>query len=89
MLVRFLMLSELRTGETGTRGIGRGIAECLARDGFQLVLGYNSNLQRAQTTCTELTEKYHVRARHVSGDIADSRTVENLFEAAQVRHLGP
>lgn len=27
----------------GTRGIGLGIARCLARDGHNLVLGYNSN----------------------------------------------
>ncbi|KAK9839221.1 hypothetical protein WJX81_002156 [Elliptochloris bilobata] len=67
----------------GTRGIGLGIAECLARDGYDLVLGYNSNAQRAQQTKASIEEKHGVRVQVVAGDIAEPATINMLFGTAR------
>ena len=67
----------------GTRGIGLGIAECLARDGFSLVLGYNSNAERAEQASASLQERHSVHVQVVAGDIAEQSTVDALFSAAQ------
>ena len=44
----------------GTRGIGLGIARCLARDGYNLVLGYCSNIEAAQAACEALRKEFGV-----------------------------
>ena len=74
--------------DTGTRGIGLGVAECLARDGFSLVLGYSSNKERAEQARAGLQERHSVHVQVVAGDIAEDSTINALFSAAQAS-LGP
>lgn len=64
----------------GTRGIGLAIARKLASDGFNLVLGYNSNHDTAQLAQKEL-EKFNVKVVTVAGDIKQLETVNTLFRA--------
>ncbi|KAH8049340.1 hypothetical protein JL720_15647 [Aureococcus anophagefferens] len=42
----------------GTRGIGKGIAEALASQSFDLLLTYNSDADAAAATAAEITEAY-------------------------------
>lgn len=74
--------------DVGTRGIGLGVAKCLARDGFSLVLGYSSNKERAEQARASLQERHSVHVQVVSGDIAEQSTINALFSAAQAS-LGP
>jgi NAD(P)-dependent dehydrogenase (short-subunit alcohol dehydrogenase family) len=67
----------------GTRGIGLGIAKCLARDGYNLLLGYNSNHQAAEQTRETLQKEYGVQVYCCAGDIAVPETMEKLFEGVQ------
>lgn len=64
----------------GTRGIGLGIARSLARDGYNLVLGYNANHQAAEKTKKDLENEFHNRVFCVSGDISLAETMEKLFD---------
>lgn len=64
----------------GTRGIGLGIARSLARDGYNLVLGYNSNHQAAEKTKDDLEKEFQVRVFCVPGDISLPETMQKLFD---------
>lgn len=65
----------------GTRGIGLGIAKSLARDGYNLVLGYHTNQEAAERTKDVIEKEFGVQVRCVGGDIALPETMEKLFEA--------
>lgn len=67
----------------GTRGIGLGIATCMARDGYSLVLGFNANEQAAAQTKEQLEKEYKVRVVVVGGDIAAPATMQDLFKAVE------
>lgn len=66
----------------GTRGIGLAISRTLASNGFNLVLGYNSNHDAALEAKTEL-EKFDVKVVTVAGDIKQPETVDALFAAVE------
>lgn len=64
-------------------GIGLGIAQCLARDNYNLVLGYNSNKQAAERTKQQLEKDYGIQVVIVGGDIAAPVTMQNIFKAVR------
>lgn len=66
----------------GTRGIGLAISRKLARDGFNLVLGYNSNHDAALEAKNEL-ETSNVKVVTVAGDIKKSETIDAFFTALE------
>ncbi|WP_045116219.1 SDR family NAD(P)-dependent oxidoreductase [Plesiocystis pacifica] len=77
------MKTALVTG--GTRGIGLGIANSLARDGYALVLGYNSNHDAAKESEAKLREAYGVEVATVAGDTAKPETMAKLFDVVRER----
>ena len=68
------------------RGLGRGIACQLARDGCDLVLGWRSNESAVRETVDRVTG-LGARALAVQGDVSDRFTSEQLAKAA-VSDLG-
>ncbi|NEO30749.1 MAG: SDR family oxidoreductase [Symploca sp. SIO3C6] len=64
----------------GTRGIGLAISRKLASEGFNLVLGYNSNHKAALEAKNEL-EKSKIKVVIVAGDIKKYETIDELFTA--------
>lgn len=64
----------------GTRGIGRGIAESLARRGYDLLLAYHSDAGAAEAVRGQLCEKYGVRVACVGGDLALESARDKLYE---------
>jgi NAD(P)-dependent dehydrogenase (short-subunit alcohol dehydrogenase family) len=63
----------------GTRGIGLGIATCMARDGYNLILGYHINHDAAERTKEALEKEYGIKVICCSGDIALPDTMEKFF----------
>ncbi|XP_035694234.1 3-oxoacyl-[acyl-carrier-protein] reductase FabG-like [Branchiostoma floridae] len=63
----------------GTRGIGYGIAEELASAGYDLVLGYQKNQERAQDAKGHLEGTYKVRVFLVGGTTEEEATVDAYF----------
>ena len=80
------MKNALVTG--GTRGIGFGIASSLARDGYNLVLGYNSNEAAANEARAQLEKEHGVRVVCVAGDTAAKATMTKLFAAVKEHFNG-
>jgi len=71
------MKTALITG--GSRGIGFGIAECLAKDGFNLAI----NGVRDESNVTEVLDKlrtYGVKVIYCQGDISRQESRESIIE---------
>ena len=44
----------------GTKGIGKAVAECLAKSGYHLILTYSADQKTAVNTQQELQAKYGI-----------------------------
>lgn len=64
----------------GTRGIGRGIADALAREGFDLLLTYNSDTSAAITAAHELRKTHNRKVWCFGGDLTRRDTRDALFK---------
>ena len=65
----------------GTRGIGRGISESLAAQGFDLLLTYNSDADAAAESAKRLTSEYpDCKVECVGGDVSLESTRDAIFE---------
>lgn len=65
----------------GTRGIGRGISECLAAWLHILILTYNTDLERATQVALDLKarHKHLVHVELVGGDLSQVETRDKVF----------
>ena len=62
----------------GTKGIGRAVANCLAKAGYQLILTYASDTKAAEATCMALSQAYGVRVELLRADITDPHAVDEV-----------
>ena len=82
------MSKEVAIVTGGTRGIGSGIAEHLARAGYDLILGYNSNATAAKETKEALQNSHGVKVATVCGDVAEQSTIDNIFTCLTTEFSG-
>ncbi len=68
------------TGASG--GIGRGIAERLAADGFSVVLTYSGNATKAQDALKSI-QAASGKAISIAADISKADDVKQIFQAAR------
>ncbi|MFD6421153.1 SDR family oxidoreductase [Streptomyces sp. NPDC060198] len=71
----------------GSRGIGRGIVERLAREGAEVVFNYAQNTEAAEEV-VRTVEEAGGRARALKLDLAESGAAEKLMEAAEEQSSG-
>lgn len=62
-----------------SKGIGRAIAKRLANDRMNIVIGYNSSKEAAETLAEELAAR-GIRAIAVQGDVGDYVCVKKMFD---------
>ncbi len=75
------MNSQKRVLVTGSsRGIGRAIAECLAKDGFEIVLHCRSQREQAEHVCSGILAQGG-KASILQFDVSDRATTRQLLEA--------
>lgn len=70
-----------------SRGIGRAIAERLARDGYTVIINYKSNQQSA-VSCQQAIEAAGGRAELLPFDVADGAAIEAALSAWDAAHEG-
>lgn len=71
----------------GSRGIGRAIAERLARDGYTVVINYKSNQQSA-ISCQQAIESAGGKAELLQFDVTDGEAIETALTAWDNVHPG-
>jgi 3-oxoacyl-[acyl-carrier protein] reductase len=71
----------------GSRGIGRAIAERLARDGYTVVINYKSNQQSA-INCQQAIESAGGKAELLQFDVTDGTAIETALTAWDNAHPG-
>lgn len=71
----------------GSRGIGRAIAERLARDGYTVVINYHSNTLAAEQT-REAIESAGGKAELLQFDVTDGTAIETALTAWDNAHPG-
>jgi|MucameStandDraft_1065616.scaffolds.fasta_scaffold03211_11 3-oxoacyl-[acyl-carrier protein] reductase len=62
----------------GTKGIGKAVAECLAKAGYSLVLTYASDEEGALRVANGLLRQYKVDACALQADISDPKSIEKI-----------
>lgn len=62
----------------GTKGIGKAVAECLAKAGYSLVLTYASDENEAVRVANDLQQQYDVEANVLQADISDRKSIEKI-----------
>ena len=67
----------------GAKGIGKGIAECLAGEGVNVVINYRSDPENAAKVEKDFTEKYGVGVLMVQGDAGLQETIDRVFDEAK------
>lgn len=72
----------------GTRGIGWGISQQLAQNGYDLIIGFNSNEEAALAAKTTLESTYGIKVHTIKGDVAEESTVDALFEVIESQFSG-
>ncbi|MFF5288598.1 SDR family oxidoreductase [Paractinoplanes globisporus] len=71
----------------GSRGIGREVAERLARDGLAVVIDYAGDKAAADSAVAELTAT-GAQVLAVQGDVADEVAMQAVFDQAEERFGG-
>lgn len=69
----------------GSRGIGRAVCEALAKEGFSVVINYNSNHEAARLTKSAV-EDLGGEAELLPFDVADLHSVESALNEWRERH---
>ena len=70
-----------------SRGIGRAIAERLAKDGYTVLINYKSN-QQAAISCQQAIEAAGGKAELLPFDVADGQAIEAALTAWDAAHEG-
>lgn len=60
----------------GTKGIGNAVAECLAKSGYDLLLTYASDTERAKRVQSDLQGKYKINVEILQADASDMGQIE-------------
>ncbi len=64
----------------GTGGIGEAVCRLLARDGYNIILHYNSSKDKAEKIAKEITEAYGVEVISVQTDLSEDLAGKKLGE---------
>ncbi|MCD8262970.1 MAG: SDR family oxidoreductase [Tannerellaceae bacterium] len=62
----------------GTKGIGRSVASCLGKEGYDLVLTYSSDDNSAEYIKNELQSGYDIRVALLKADITHRESIEQI-----------
>ncbi|MDR0349081.1 MAG: SDR family oxidoreductase [Tannerella sp.] len=64
----------------GTRGIGRSVAFCLAKSGFNLVLTYASDEINAKVTADKISDETGVKVSVIRADISNKQSIDDIAQ---------
>lgn len=62
----------------GTKGIGKAVAECLAKSGYHLILTYSADQKTAVNTQQELQAKYGISVSVIQADNLNFQAIDTI-----------
>ena len=65
-----------------SRGIGAACAVAMAKSGYNVILGYKEQKQKAENLAKVLIEGYGIAALAVQADVSDSKQAQELVDVA-------
>lgn len=71
----------------GTKGIGKAVAFCLAKAGYNLVLTYASDPATAEQACEELQQQLQIKVFVLQADITEKESIEKISVYLQEQDL--
>ncbi|WP_195371967.1 MULTISPECIES: SDR family oxidoreductase [Parabacteroides] len=71
----------------GTKGIGKAVAFCLGKAGYNLVLTYASDPNTAEHTREEFQQQLQIKVFVLQADVTDKDSIEKIYTYLQERDL--
>ncbi len=62
----------------GTKGIGKSVARCLGKIGYNLILTYNTDTIIAQQSCTDLRTECNTDVIALQADSSDKKAIDTI-----------
>ena len=66
----------------GTRGIGEAISKEFAKKGYDTIVNYVNNNQKAQNLKQELEKEYNIKVLPIQADISNEKENKNMVDTA-------
>lgn len=73
-------MSKLALITGGSRGIGKAIAKKLAKEGYNLVINYNSSEKRALKVKDDLEKEFKIEVKVIQCDVSDYKQVKKMYK---------
>ena len=64
----------------GTKGIGKAVAQILAKAGYNLILTYGNDVEAAQFVQAEFTERFNTEIFILQADITSEKSIQVIFD---------
>lgn len=71
----------------GTKGIGKAVASCLGKAGYNLILTYASAVDVADQVITDMQQKLGVKVDALQADISVKESIEKIYQYLTERSL--
>lgn len=71
----------------GTKGIGKAVAQILAKAGYNLILTYGNDVEAAQFVQAEFTEKFNTEIFILQADITSEKSIQVIFDFLESKDI--
>ena len=71
----------------GTKGIGKAVAQILAKAGYNLILTYGNDVEAAQFVQAEFTEKFNTEIFILKADITSEKSIQVIFDFLESKDI--
>ncbi|RHU28896.1 SDR family NAD(P)-dependent oxidoreductase [Parabacteroides sp. TM07-1AC] len=71
----------------GTKGIGKAVAFCLGKAGYDLVLTYASDSEKAEQTCDSLQQQFGIKVSVLQADITKKESIDKIDAYLREKNL--
>lgn len=70
----------------GSKGIGRAITEELAKEDYEIIVGYNASHEKAESLKNGIKEKYNKDIMLVQGDLSSEEAIQNVIQKIEEKY---
>ncbi len=71
----------------GTKGIGKAVAQILAKAGYNLILTYGNDVEAAQFVQAEFTERFNTEIFILQADITSEKSIQVIFDFLESKDI--